>query len=149
MIKIFIDADASPVVKLVLTLRKELDLNVVLVHSRAHLRRETMPDDVKSIIVEDGRDAADYEIAGRVTKGDIVITDDLGLTAIVLAKQAVVINSFGKKIDQMQMDSLLEVRHAAQKMRRSGKNTKGPKKRREQDQEQFIKRLREIVELLT
>ncbi|WP_147802934.1 YaiI/YqxD family protein [Alkalicoccus halolimnae] len=149
MLTIFIDADASPVVNEVLTLRKKLNVNVILVHSRSHMRREKMPDDVKSIIVEDGRDAADYEIAGRVTKGDIVITEDLGLTAIVLAKQAVVINSFGKKIDQMQMDSLLEVRHAAQKMRRSGKNTKGPKKRRQQDQEQFIKGLREVVELLT
>lgn len=149
MRSIYIDADASPAVQDVIQLKEELHLEVILVHSGAHLRSSPLPEGVRTIVVESGPDAADYEIVKRVKKDDIAVTEDLGLTSILLAKGVHVINAYGKVIRHMEMDSLLEVRHAAQKERRSGKRTKGPKKRRQEDKEQFRKSLRELVQLLT
>ncbi|SDN43119.1 DUF188 domain-containing protein [Alkalicoccus daliensis] len=148
-ISIFIDADASPVVNGVIHLREELNVSVILIHSRAHIRNKELPADVQTVIVEAGPDAADYEIIRRAKSGDIAVTEDLGLSSILLAKGVHVINAHGKIISQMEMDSLLEVRHAAQKERRSGKRVKGPKKRKQEDEEQFLEKLRELVKLST
>ncbi|TVP85007.1 MAG: YaiI/YqxD family protein [Alkalicoccus sp.] len=145
MLTIYIDADASPVVKTVLSMREELKARVVLVHSRSHLRREPLPEDVQVIIVESGPDAADYEIAGRARRGDIVITDDLGLAGIVLSGGAVVVNSSGKLIQHQEMDLLLEIRHAAQKERRRGKYRSGPAKRTIEDEKAFAVSLRKAA----
>lgn len=146
-ISIYIDADASPVVNEILNMREDLDLSVILVHSRAHIRSSGLPDDVQVIMVESGPDAADYEIVRRAGKGDIAVTEDLGLSSILLAKGVRVINAGGKIIRQEEIDSLLEVRHASQKARRSGKRTRGPKKRTREDGELFQQKLRDLVKL--
>lgn len=146
---IYIDADASPAVNDIIQIKEELSLKVILVHSHAHVRSTPLPEGVEAIVVESGPDAADYEIVKRAKKGDIAVTEDLGLTSILLAKNVHVINSYGKIIQHMEMDSLLEVRHAAQMERRSGKRTKGPKKRRQEDVDQFQQNLKELVQLLT
>lgn len=46
-------------------------------------------------IVDQGRDSADFTIVNKCKCNDIVITNDSGLAAMVLAKQGIAINTHG------------------------------------------------------
>jgi uncharacterized protein YaiI (UPF0178 family) len=89
------------------------------------------------ITVDKGSDSADYCIAGMAACHDIVVTQDYGLAAMVLAKGALAIDQNGMVYTGENIDSLLERRYIGQKIRRCGGRTKGPKKRTREDDERF------------
>jgi uncharacterized protein YaiI (UPF0178 family) len=69
--------------------------------------------------------------------GDIIVTQDWGLAAIILAKKAKVIAPSGKIFDAATIDLLLEERDILAKHRRAGGRTKGPSKRSRDDDQRF------------
>jgi uncharacterized protein YaiI (UPF0178 family) len=71
------------------------------------------------------------------TRHDIVVTQDYGLAAMILAKGASVIDQNGMRYTAENIDSLLERRYIGQKIRRGGGRTKGPKKRTREDDGRF------------
>jgi uncharacterized protein YaiI (UPF0178 family) len=71
------------------------------------------------------------------TRHDIVVTQDYGLAAMILAKGASVIDQNGMPYTAENIDSLLERRYIGQKIRRGGGRTKGPKKRSQEDDKKF------------
>lgn len=74
-------------------------------------------------IVGRGRDAADFAILKRVEKGDIVVTNDSGLSSMVLAKKGIPINSRGIVITEKNVMSFLNSRHIrAKEKNKTGKN---------------------------
>lgn len=140
---VFVDADACPVKEEVLLACKPYNVQVLFV--AAYTNATDRYPGVKWIWVEPGRDSADFYILNHVKKGDIVITEDIGLAAGCLAKNVYVLNSRGKELTNNQIDSLLESRHIKAKARRAGKYDKGPKKLREQDKSSFLAALQKIL----
>lgn len=143
---IFVDADASPVQDEVIQLGEAYNLRVLIVKSYAHFSHESLPSHVEIIYVDAEKDAADFAIAKRVKKNDIVITQDYGLAALCLAKQCYVLHHKGFVFTNKNIDRLLAMRHHSAKARRAGKRTKGPKPFTEEDRNKFITLLRSIIE---
>ena len=134
MIKILIDADGCPVVGQTIDLAKLYRLPVILICDTSH---EMHREGAETITVSKGADAVDFVLVNRVDKGDIVVTQDYGLAAMVLAKRGIPIDQNGRIYSDENIEQLLHGRHVAKKIRQGGGRMKGPKKRRPEDNEKF------------
>jgi len=141
MTNILVDADGCPVVDLTIKIAKQYDFPVTLFCDTAHnMQREG----AETIMVSKGMDAVDFVLVNRVKPGDIVITQDYGLAAMVLAKRGLVMDQNGREYTNENIDQLLHSRHIAKKIRQAGGRMKGPKKRRNEDNESFEQRFNEL-----
>jgi len=113
--KVFVDADGCPVVEIAIEIAKSYDLEIIVVKNYSH---ELWDDYAAIITVDQEPDSVDYYIVNHVTKGDIVITQDYGLAAMVLAKEAYCINQNGLYISSRNIDTLLARRHLNREIRR-------------------------------
>ena len=77
--------------------------------------------------------------------GDIVITQDYGLAAMVLSKGGKAITQNGMIISDSNLGLLLTTRYESKKARMSGAHLKGPKKRSAQNDEEFIKSFKSML----
>jgi uncharacterized protein YaiI (UPF0178 family) len=140
--QIFVDADACPVKDIIIRIASENNLPVTMIIDSSH----ELNDNYSTVItVEKGRDSVDLVLINRVKGGDIVVTQDYGLAALVLGKSAKALNQNGLIYSNDNMDRLLMERHIGQKVRRGGGRTKGPAKRTREDDERFTKAFREII----
>lgn len=141
--KIFIDADGCPVVDTAVKIAKENNIECIIVTDTAH---HFCKNGAKTITVSTGADSADFALVNLLERNDIAITQDYGLAAMCLAKGAYPINQNGLVFDSNNIDSLLLARHAAKKLRKSGKHRlKGPSKRTKQQDTAFEKSLRKVI----
>ena len=141
--RILVDADACPVKDIILRMAKQRNIPITMVIDTSH----ELDDGYSTIItVDKGTDSADYVIARMVTCNDIVVTQDYGLAAMILAKCASVLDQNGLVYTSDNIDSLLERRYIGQKIRRSGGRTKGPKKRIREDDKRFEDSFRKILD---
>lgn len=140
--RIIIDGDACP--KGVFTISQELgDRYKVPVWSisNSHHNLNTQ----YHILVEDHPQATDTEMMNMAKEGDIAITHDLGLIALLLSKKVRCLSLWGREYYSYEMDSLLYERELKAKYRREGGRTKGPKKRKRQEDEAFAIALERIL----
>lgn len=129
--KILVDADACPVVDSTLALAARAGVPVILLCDTAHQMERP---GARTIVVEKGADSVDFRLVNLVRPGDIAVTQDYGLAAMCLAKQATVLNQNGLLYTDNNIDQLLYSRYIGKKLRRAGCRTKGPAPRtREQD----------------
>lgn len=128
-LKIYVDADACPVIKIVERIAKK--------HS----------DYSEVVIVGAGADAVDFKLVSLIKKGDICVTQDYGVAAMILSKGAYGIHQSGKWYINENMDELLLQRHIAKKVRRSSKKNylKGPAKRTKEDDLHFEESLERLI----
>lgn len=143
--KIYIDADGSPVKETTIEIAAKYHIPVVMVTNYAHYSGKEYGADVQVIYVDMGADTADYKIASIISKGDILVTQDYGLAAIVLPK-ARVLHQGGKEFTINNIDRLLAQRAESGKMRRSGKHSKGPKPYTEEQRQAFGQALMSVIE---
>ena len=141
--KILVDADACPVVDLTVRAAKARNIPVTLITDTAHVLNRT---DAEVITVEKGSDSADFKLVNLVQKGDLVVTQDYGLAAMVLAKGGRALNQNGMIYSEQNMDTLLFTRHIAKKVRMAGGRTKGPHKRTKEQDEDFLRTLQRMLE---
>lgn len=141
--KLVIDADGCPVVALAVKTAEKYGVRCVLVCDTAHTF-SNVPAEI--ITVSQGADSADFRIVNLLDAGDIVVTQDYGLAAMCLAKNATAINQNGLIYSEKNMDELLLSRHIHKKVRRAGGRMKGPKKRTQQQDESFDKALTVLLE---
>ena len=134
LMKIIVDADACPksVLQYVLSAGRRNGISVVTVANFHH----NIESD-KHIAVGDASQEADLKIINETEAGDIVVTQDWGLAAVVLAKKAHCVSPVGIEYSQSKIDFMLEEREIKAKFRRSGGRTKGPAKRSTKDDEFF------------
>jgi uncharacterized protein YaiI (UPF0178 family) len=99
---------------------------------------------VAALNVIDG-DAADFAIIGELAPGDVVVTQDIGLAAMVLGRGAGAISPRGRIFYLSTIDIEMEVRHAEKKVRRAGGRTGGPPKFGDEDREHFIDQLERLI----
>ena len=89
------------------------------------------------VTVDKQKDSVDFALMNRLTKNDIVVTQDYGLAAMVLGKGARVLDQNGRVYTDDNIENLLMDRHMGQKIRRAGGRTKGPPKRTKEDDAKF------------
>ncbi|RNF39150.1 YaiI/YqxD family protein [Planococcus salinus] len=144
--KVLVDADGCPVVDLAIKVAKRFSLPVLLLCDTSH---EMQREGAETVTVSKGADAVDFVLVNRVEKGDVVVTQDYGLAAMVLAKRGHAIDQNGRVYSEENIDQLLHGRHVAKKIRQGGGRMKGPKKRNPQDNETFEKSLMNLLEKFT
>ena len=140
--RILIDADACPVVDIAIDIAKEYRLECILLCDTAHYFNR---EGARTVVLGQGADSVDFALVNMVQNGDIVITQDYGLAAMCLARKSAVLNQNGMVYHDGNMDSLLASRHMGQKIRRSGGRTKGPAKRKKEQDEMFANQLRKLM----
>lgn len=144
--KLIIDADACPkaVLQHCLTAGARFDISVVTVASFNH---QIASD--QHITVGNASQEADLKIVNLTEANDLVITQDWGLAALVLAKKACCLSPSGREYRSEKMDFLLEEREIKAKVRRGGGRTKGPRKRQAEDDTRFAAELERLLQQLT
>ncbi len=140
--KILIDADGCPVVDMAVRMAKENDIECLVLCDTAHVFEK---DGAVTMTFSKGADSVDFALVNRVLAGDIVITQDYGLAAMCLSRNAVVLNQNGLEFTDDNIDALLLARHTAKKIRNSGGRLKGPKKRTAVQEEEFRTKLASLL----
>jgi uncharacterized protein YaiI (UPF0178 family) len=123
---IWVDADACPnVIKDVLF--RAADRARVAVTLVANQEVRVPPSRyIRAIRVPHGFDVADHTIAASVVAGDLVVTADIPLAALVVAKQAVALNPRGELYTAENIRQRLTMRNFMEELRSSGVNVGGP-----------------------
>ena len=114
--KIFVDADACPVVGIVEELAKKYTIPVTLLCDTNHV---ISSDYSEVIVVGAGADAVDYKLISMCHKGDMVVSQDYGVAAMALGKGAYAIHQSGKWYTNENIDQMLMERHLNKKARRA------------------------------
>jgi uncharacterized protein YaiI (UPF0178 family) len=140
--KILVDADACPrsVLQACIRLGRKYNIPAWTVASFNH--------DIESdhhFVVGDDSQEADMKIMNLTEAGDVVVTSDWGLAAMVLGKGAKCLSPMGREFRSEEMEFLLEEREVKAKIHRGGGRTKGPKKRTPRDDQRFEIRLEQIL----
>ncbi len=140
--KIIVDADGCPkgVLKACLQLGKLYNISVVTV---ANVHHNIQSD--HHIVVDGASQQADLKVMNTAEPGDLVVTQDWGLAALVLGKGCRCIHPSGKEYQNDTIDFMLEEREMKAKLRRSGGRTKGPAKRTAEEDLQFTRTLQQIL----
>lgn len=96
---------------------------------------------IRAIQVPGGFDVADDAIVQRVGRGDLVITQDIPLAALVLAKGAVALNPRGELYTPDNMAERLSMRNFMEELRGAGVQTGGPAPLHARDRQAFANQL--------
>ncbi|MCR5439500.1 MAG: YaiI/YqxD family protein [Selenomonas sp.] len=142
--KIFVDADACPVIKETEEVAAKYAVPVVLLCDTNHVLHSDYSE-VK--VIGAGADAVDFALVNCCQAGDLVVTQDYGVAAMALGKRAYAMHQNGWQYTNENIERLLMERHLAKKDRRaSGKHhLKGPRKRSEEDNLQFKEKLERLL----
>ena len=141
--RILIDADGCPVVRLSAEIAEKHNIECIILCDTAH---EFDIKSAKTITVSKGADSVDYALVNLIEKGDIAVTQDYGLAAMCLARNASAINQNGMIYDENNIDALLNSRYEAKKVRLSGGRMSGPPKRKKEQDEAFARALEKLIE---
>lgn len=142
--RIFIDADACPVVRQTEEVARKHGIPVVLLCDTNHVMTTAYSE---VVVIGAGADAVDFALVNRCARGDIVVTQDYGVAAMALGKGARPIHQSGMWYTNKNIDTLLAERHMHKEARRaSSKNhMKGPKKRTREDDQRFVESLERLI----
>ncbi len=141
--RIIIDGDGCPVVDFAVEIAFKNNLECIILCDTSHRIEKK---NAKTIVVSKGADSVDFALVNLLLNGDIVITQDYGLAAMCLAKNAIPIHQDGMIYDSDNIDALLLARHTAKKIRRAGGRLRGSSKRTKEQDEKFIATLNQIIQ---
>lgn len=146
--RIFVDADACPVVKIIEKIAKKYSIGVTLLCDTNHILQS---DYSEVIIIGAGADAVDYALVNMLCKGDVAVTQDYGVAAMVLTKGGYCIHQSGRIFTDENIGGLLMDRHLAKKARMSNSkhHIKGPKKRTNDDDKRFEEEFEKLISELS
>ena len=142
--KIFVDADACPVIDIVEDIETKYNIPVTLLCDTNHVLKSEYRE---VVVVGAGADAVDYKLISICHRGDIVVTQDYGVAAMALGKGAFAIHQSGKWYTNENIDQMLMERHLNKKARRasSRNHIKGPRKRTEEDDQRFAESFEKLL----
>ena len=135
--KIWIDADAcpGPVKEIVLRGAARLKIQLVFVANKPiSVPRSPL---VSTVQVGRGLDVADQHIAANAAAGDLAVTQDIPLAALLVKKGVCVLDVRGDRLSEENIDERLSLRNFFQDLRDSGVETGGPKGFGPQDRQRF------------
>lgn len=139
--KIWVDADACPgVIKDILfRVAERRALQVTLVANQ--LLRVPGSRYITAVQVPAGADVADAEIVRRMEAGDLVVTGDIPLAALVLEKNGFALNPRGEFYTTDNIAQQLSMRAFMEELRSGGVETGGPPPFSQADRQQFANAL--------
>jgi uncharacterized protein YaiI (UPF0178 family) len=126
-LKIWIDADAAPrdVKDLVFRAAKRLAVETVLVANQ-RLQPPLGNPLVRAVWVDGGPDVADQYIVTHVDAGDLVVTQDVPLAALLVPRAVAVLDPRGEEHTAETIGERLSVRDFMEQARITGVVTGGP-----------------------
>lgn len=139
--KIWVDADACPAVIREILYRAAERKTIELVLVANTLLRPPASKLISTIRVASGLDAADREIARRMSAGDLVITQDIPLAAEVIEKGGYALTPRGEFYSSENIRSRLSMRDFLDELRASGVETGGPATLNSSDRQRFANEL--------
>jgi len=142
---VIVDADACPKPsrEIINILLQKYPWELVTIASFNH----QIDGEQRHIVVGDEPQAADLAVMQLAGQGDIVVTQDWGLAALVMSKGARAISPRGMIYEEDKMDFLLEERHIKAQFRRQGGRTKGPAAWSPEDSKRFRTNLERMLQL--
>ena len=140
--RILIDGDGCPVIDETIKISSSYNFECLILCDTSHVFERA---GAKTLTFSKGADSVDFALVNLLEKNDIVVTQDYGLAAMCLARNALPINQDGMEYTAENIDSLLLARHTAKKIRSSGKRLKGPKKRTKDQNKVFEDRLKNLI----
>ena len=136
--KIWIDADAAPrdVKDVVFRAAKRLGVETVLVANQ-RIGIPANAETVSMVTVREGADVADRYIVMNSESGDLVVTADIPLAALLVDKQVDVIDPRGEAYDASNIASRLSMRNFMDDLRGAGTVTGGSRPYGDRDKKAF------------
>jgi uncharacterized protein len=144
-LKIWVDADACPAVikDILYRVANRTQIMVTLV---ANQMLHVPPSPwIQARQVSAGADVADQRIVEQVNAQDVVVTADIPLAALVVAKGAWVIDPRGDLIDEHSIAARLTMRNFMQDLRDNGVQTGGPSAFNDRDSRAFANQLDRLI----
>lgn len=139
---IWVDADAAPrdVKEIVYRAAKRLEIPAVLV---ANHRLSTPANNpwVRTVLVRHGPDVADHYIAERASPGDLAITADIPLAAVLVDDGLHVLDPRGEQYTEENVRERLSIRDFMDSLRTTGVETGGPSAYSDADKRSFANAL--------
>ena len=139
---IYIDADGCPVVDIVVSLARRYQIECVIICDTSHVFNK---DGARTVTVSKGADSVDFALVNMLQSGDLVVTQDYGLAAMCLARRALPISQDGIVFHDGNIESLLQARYAAKKIRSAGGRLKGPRKRTPEQNARFYAKFEDLI----
>lgn len=143
--RILVDGDATPykedIYQLATTYNIEMEVYVDYAHILIDVSYQVIECDI-------GHDSVDLLLLSHLQKQDILITQDYGLAALALGKDAYVLHVSGMEITSQNIDELLLRRYIGAHQRKSGKHIKGPSKQTQEDKQYFLVQLENLLKKL-
>lgn len=144
--KLWIDADAAPrdVKEIVFRAAKRLELETILV---ANQRLHVPPGSayVSAVVVDGGPDVADRYIADNAATGDVAVSADIPLAALLVEKGVIVIDPRGEEYTRENVTERLSVRDFMDSLRGSGMETGGARPYGARDKQAFAGALDRVL----
>ena len=124
--KLWLDADAAPrdVKEVCYRASERLALDTILV-ANMRLQLPVGYPHLSSVRVDGGPDVADLYIAEHATAGDVAVTADIPLAALLVPKGVVVIDPRGEEYTAETIGERLSVRNFMEGLRSTGVETGG------------------------
>jgi uncharacterized protein YaiI (UPF0178 family) len=139
--KIWVDADACPNVVKDILFRAAQRVRVLTILVANQLIRTPPSRYISKVQVRAGFDEADKYIAEAVESGDLVITADIPLAALVIDKGGYALNPRGELYTRDNIRQRLGLRNFMEELRSSGVNTGGPSSLSQSDRQAFANEL--------
>jgi uncharacterized protein YaiI (UPF0178 family) len=144
--KLWLDADAAPrdVKDICLRASDRLKIETILV---ANQRLQLPPGyaHVSSVRVEGGPDVADRYIADHAVSGDVAVSADIPLAALLVPKGVIVIDPRGEQYTAETIGERLSVRNFMDGLRGSGVETGGHAAYNARDKQAFANALDRVL----
>ncbi|MFV8571619.1 YaiI/YqxD family protein [Marinobacter sp. SBS5] len=138
---IWVDADACPVPVKEIICRAATRWKVQTTFIANHAITLPPSPFISRRQVPQGFDVADNEIMDQMTKGDLVITQDIPLAAEAIEKGATVFNPRGQAFTKENIRQRLAMRNFMEEMRSAGQVTGGPAPFGQTDRKEFANQL--------
>ncbi len=143
LMRVFVDADACPVVDITVNCCCKANAECWLLCDTSH---EIYREGARTLVFDKGADSVDFALVNRVSAGDIVVTQDYGLASMCLAKQAIVLHHDGWQYTQDNIGALLFQRSESRRYRASGGRVKGPSRRTGEQDLRFAQALEQLLQ---
>ncbi len=124
--KIWVDADACPNAIKEILFRAAERVHIPLTLVANQLLRIPPSRYIKAIQVPSGFDVADSKIVQQLQPGDLVVTADIPLAALVIEKGGHALNPRGEFYTTENIHERLTLRNFMDELRHAGVNTGGP-----------------------
>ena len=131
--ELLIDGDGCPVIALCLQAAKAHHVPVTIFSDTSRLPKD---EQCRWVTVSKGADAVDFALLNQLQPGDLCVTQDYGLAAMVLGKGGFAMHPTGFFYTAETIDRLLFERHLKKELRRQKTPVKGHQKKRTEAQNQ-------------